>query len=150
MGRILVGVDGSPESEQAAELAARLGRAMKADLTLVYVAMPPLPLGPERAVHDEARWERAQREYGEEILREMTVRCAEKGRFEIETRVETGPVAETLARLAGSEDVDFVAVGHRGRGAVRRALLGSVADRLVQISPRPVLVCREEDRRHAS
>ena len=33
-------------------------------------------------------------------------------------------------------------VGHRGRNAVARALLGSVADRLVQICPKPVLVVR--------
>jgi nucleotide-binding universal stress UspA family protein len=36
----------------------------------------------------------------------------------------------------------MVVVGHRGRNAVARALLGSVADRLVQISPKPVLVVR--------
>jgi len=30
----------------------------------------------------------------------------------------------------------------RGRNAVARALLGSVADELVQISPKPVLVVR--------
>jgi nucleotide-binding universal stress UspA family protein len=38
--------------------------------------------------------------------------------------------------------VQLVAVGHRGRGAIRRALLGSVADALVQICPKPVLVAR--------
>ena len=149
MKRILVGVDGSPESKQAAELAARLGLAMRADLTLVYVTSPPLPLGPEPFWYDEAKWQAEQREYGGAVLREISSRCAEKGRLNVETRVESGPVAETLAGLAEASDVDFVAVGHRGRGAVPRALLGSVADRLVQISPRPVLVCRDGEAPHA-
>ncbi len=51
-------------------------------------------------------------------------------------------IARTLADMADSGGFDVVVVGHRGRGAVRRALLGSVADRLVQISNRPVLVVR--------
>jgi nucleotide-binding universal stress UspA family protein len=150
MRRILVGVDGSPESKQAAEFAAQVSLAIKADLTLVYVAAPMLPLGPEPFWRDEAKWQVEEREYGDAVLREISARCAEKGRIDVETRVETGPVAETLAGLAGAGEVDFVAVGHRGRGRVQRALLGSVADRLVQISPRPVLVCRNGGAGHAS
>jgi len=150
MRRILVGVDGSPESKQAAEFAAQVGLATRADLTLVYVTPPPLPVGPDPVWHDEARWQAEQKEYGDAVLREISTRCAEKGRIDVETRVEEGPVAETLAKLAGATDVDFVAVGHRGRGRMKRTLLGSVADRLLQISPRPVLVCRDVDARHAS
>jgi len=150
MKRILVGVDGSPESRQAAEFAAQVGLATRADLTLVYVTAPPLQIGPEPLWHDEASWQVEQKEYGDAVLREISTRCAEKGRIDVETRVEEGPVAETLAKLAGAAEVDFVAVGHRGRGRVTRALLGSVADRLLQISPRPVLVCRDESGQHAS
>jgi len=54
----------------------------------------------------------------------------------------SGPVAETLADVAQSQRYDLIVVGHRGRGGVKRVLLGSVADRLVQISSRPVLVVR--------
>ncbi|MFL5419781.1 MAG: universal stress protein, partial [Myxococcales bacterium] len=46
------------------------------------------------------------------------------------------------ADLAASDNFDLIVVGHRGRGGVTRVLLGSVADRLLQISPRPVLVAR--------
>jgi len=151
MKRILIGVDGSPESKQAADFAAQLGLSLHADLTLVYVAAPQVAVGPEPFWREDGlEWERAQREYGDGVLREMSVRCAEKGRLDVETRVENGPVAETLAQLAETGDVDFVVVGHRGRGRVRRALLGSVADRLVQISSRPVVVCRDAAAAHAS
>ena len=45
-------------------------------------------------------------------------------------------------RYAQSGDVEMVVVGHRGRGAIKRMLLGSVADRLVQICPKPGLIVR--------
>ena len=51
-----------------------------------------------------------------------------------------GPAAATLSRVAKGGDVDLVVVGHRARGALARLLVGSVADRLVQICPKPVLV----------
>jgi nucleotide-binding universal stress UspA family protein len=55
--------------------------------------------------------------------------------------VEGAPAA-TLAKAASELNVDLLVVGHRGRGAVQRLLLGSVADRLTQISPSPLLVVR--------
>jgi nucleotide-binding universal stress UspA family protein len=57
-----------------------------------------------------------------------------------ETSVLSGSPAETLAEAAAAPDVDLVVLGSRGRGAVARVLLGSVSDRLIHISPKPVLV----------
>jgi nucleotide-binding universal stress UspA family protein len=140
MKRILVGVDGSPESKQAAEFAAGLADAIKANLTLVYVAATPIPFGPEVEPHG-GQWEIANREYGSAVLREMAARCARKD-LRVETRLEAGPPAETLANLARHIGAEMIVVGHRGRSASKRFLLGSVADRLAQISPGPVLIWR--------
>lgn len=141
MKRILVGVDGSPESKQAAEFAAELAGPLKAELVLAYVTLEPAPFGAEPYAQDLAHPELAEREHANAVLREMAMRCARRG-VAVEVLVESGPPAETLARLAEERNVDIVAVGHRGRGAVQRLLLGSVADRLAQISRRPVLICR--------
>jgi nucleotide-binding universal stress UspA family protein len=141
MKRILVGVDGSPESKQAADLASSLAGPLKAELLLVFVAPRPVPFGPEPYAQGLGQWELAEREYGASVLREIAARCAGAG-VHVETRFESGGPAEVLAELARTEKVDLVVVGHRGRGAVARLLLGSVADRLTQISPRPVLVVR--------
>ena len=142
MKRILVGVDGSPESKQAAELAVQIARATKAQLTLVYVAPVPVPFGPEPYAQSLAQSELAEREYGNGVLREMSARCSQGG-LPVEARLESGSPAETLAQLAREGDVGLVVVGHRGRGAVQRMLLGSVADRLAQIAPCPVLISRD-------
>ena len=101
--------------------------------------------GSEPYAQGLAQWELAEREYANGVLREMAARCARRGTA-VEVLVESGPAAETLANLAEARDADVVVVGHRGRGAVARALLGSVADRLVQISRRPVLIMKERER----
>ena len=145
MNRILVGVDGSPESKQAAELAANLAGPMHAELLLTFVAPRPVPFGPEPYAQGLAGWEMAEREYGNAVLREMATRCTVPG-VSVRTRFESGGPAEVLAEIAGREDADLVVVGHRGRGAVKRLLLGSVADRLAQISPKPVLIARSEQK----
>jgi nucleotide-binding universal stress UspA family protein len=53
-----------------------------------------------------------------------------------------GSPAESIAGEAAAADVGMVVVGSRGHGAVARMFLGSVSDRIVHISPKPVLVVR--------
>jgi nucleotide-binding universal stress UspA family protein len=60
----------------------------------------------------------------------------------VDTALLEGSPAPRLAAEAKREDIWLVVVGHRGRGSVERVLLGSVADRLAQLSPKPVLVVR--------
>ncbi len=141
MKRILAGVDGSIESRNAAEFAAELARQSGAQLTLAYVLPVPVPLAPDGYLQSLAAWELAEREYGVNLLRELSTRLTSPG-LSVETVSPSGPAAETLADLAKSGSVDLIVVGHRGRGAVQRLLVGSVADRLVQIASVPVLVVR--------
>ncbi|HUJ26631.1 MAG TPA: universal stress protein [Myxococcales bacterium] len=139
MKRILVGVDGSPESETAAQKAVELAKALGAQLTIAYVVSPRPPSVAETYAAEVQRADVLERDYVAALLFQAELRCRNQG-VNAETVSLSGPVAETLADLAPEYDV--VVVGHRGRGAVSRALLGSVADRLVQICPKPVLVVR--------
>jgi len=138
MKNILVGVDGSAESERAAHVAASIARATGRGLIFTRVvsslgAFPgPLELG-------DAHRERelvARRE-----LQSVSQREAVWG-SEPQTELLVGNAAEVLAQRAEEEDVDLVVVGHRGRSAAARVLLGSVADRLMQICAKSVLVVR--------
>ncbi len=137
MKQILVGVDGSPESRAAVDYASKLARETGRGLVLAYVAEPPLPMDLVPMQSDEEL-----RLWAQKVLDGFASRAARTG-LSVTTAVLSGPVAETLAEAALEASIDFVVVGHRDRSAVTRALLGSVADRLAQISPKPLLLVPE-------
>lgn len=141
MKRILVGVDGSKESRDAVKFAADIARAIEAQLVIAsaVTGVSAIEGAPELVVRAEERAQE-EREQASALVKEIGSKV-EKG-IVVETLVLKGPAAIALADQARAGDVELVVVGHRGRNAVARALLGSVADRLVQISSKPVLVVR--------
>lgn len=142
MKRILVGVDGSKESRDAVKFAAQIARATGSQL-IIASAVPGVALteGAPELVAKAVAWEEKEKELAASLVKGIAAWVATAD-LAIETLVSSGQAAIALADLAKSGDVDMVVVGHRGRNAVARALLGSVADRLVQISTKPVLVVR--------
>lgn len=138
MGKILVGVDGSKESQEAVRHAEHLARATMSDLIIACVAGPQFAkIFPETASLAELELEQA-REHAGSVANQASATVA-RG-ISVETIVVDGDPATELSDLAANPQVDIVVVGHRGRGTVARALFGSVADRLTQTSPKPVLV----------
>ena len=138
---ILVGVDGSQESRDAAQWAVDIAKVTGAGVKIATSAFTPSPMSAPELVVGASTWQSEERELSEKTIDRIAAAVGGKG-VAIETFVGSGPAAEMLAELATAGDVELVVVGHRGRGAVARMLLGSVADRLVQISPKPVLVIR--------
>jgi nucleotide-binding universal stress UspA family protein len=138
MKRILVGIDGSESSNHAARLAAEIALRFGARLTLAYV-VAPLLLPPDAYGLTTAEVEQDHRAFAEKLLASGATDLGEPG-LDVDTLVLMGSPAESLAEAAAAPGIDLVVVGSRGRGAVARVLLGSVSDRLVHISSKPVLV----------
>ena len=57
-------------------------------------------------------------------------------------RVEVGPPAATVARVAEEEKCDLIVVGSRGLGGVQLFLLGSVSERIAHLAHCSVLIVR--------
>jgi nucleotide-binding universal stress UspA family protein len=64
-------------------------------------------------------------------------------------RVEFGPAAETLVEISDDEGAEFIVMTTHGRSGFTRWILGSVADRVLHLSERPVLLVNSEPDGHA-
>lgn len=64
-------------------------------------------------------------------------------------RTATGKPGEIITRIAEEENAAMIVVGTRGMGRVRRTILGSVSDFLVNHAHCPVIVCRSRSRKQS-
>src|SRR5207302_4866972 len=94
---------------------------------------------PALAVVDLAALDRAHLGYAQALLDRTAAGIARPG-LQVDTVVLHGPAPEALNEAAEKLGADLLVVGSRGRNALARAILGSVAHALVQTSKRPVLV----------
>jgi nucleotide-binding universal stress UspA family protein len=140
MKKILVAVDGSDASMKGCRVAFEWGAPFGATVTLVYV-VPPMVLPGDAPWAPMDDFHASELKRGEKILSEVLVALG-KTPLSVSTRALLGPTAETISELADAERFDLVVVGSTGRGAVKRMLIGSVADRLVHTCTKPVLVVR--------
>jgi nucleotide-binding universal stress UspA family protein len=137
-GHILVGVDGSDASAEAATMAGRLAADLDAKVTAVYVRQLPTTVPPFGTdFYLDSYWEEAERLAGERAAEALDPLGA-SWRFE----VRTGDPAVQLGLSADEDGADLIVVGARGHSVAHRLLLGSVSTRLVHHAHRPVLVVR--------
>jgi nucleotide-binding universal stress UspA family protein len=62
----------------------------------------------------------------------------------VQTRVIEGSPGSALCALAEELSADAIVLGTRGRGGIRRALLGSVSDYVVRNAPCAVVIARAD------
>lgn len=131
---LLVAYDGSEPSKAAAAYARALAARSGLTTTLMHVTDAGdsfWDLAPE---HGTARGD---------AVRAMLDEEASKFTTPVETVDVDGEAASAIAAEAERRNVGLVATGTRGRGAVSRALFGSVAIGLMRTVDRPVLVVHE-------
>ncbi len=141
---ILVPLDGSTFSEQALPTAASIARRTGATLCLTRVHVPAglLPFGGSTPV--DAEHEHALREEATTYLERLASRTAEEHDVATSPTLLDGPVVESIDRHAQEVDADLIVMTTHGRSGISRAWLGSVADGLVRLTHRPVLLIRPE------
>lgn len=140
---ILFATDGSPDAALARRAAHDLTCRAHARLVIVGAwnpwAWPAMVPASGEAI--QAAWEGAQQEQTE--LVENEARLAETVGVEVQdTRVEQGYPADVILANATEARADLIVVGSRGRGPVRRLVLGSISEDVVHRSHVPVLVMR--------
>jgi nucleotide-binding universal stress UspA family protein len=141
--RILLATDGSAEAQLAAITAADLAERTSSELHVVTVG-PDLPLYelPEHPA-DFGDVLREQRRWAKEVLEQQVNRIEESGGTVNERHLREGRADEEIVVLAQDIGAGLIVMGSRGRGRIRRALLGSVSDAVVRHAHCPVTIVRE-------
>jgi nucleotide-binding universal stress UspA family protein len=145
MPGIVVGIDGSPNSERALDWAMRHAAALRTPLTVITVHEVPksfwggIPvIGPA----DETLLETLHQAV-EEMTQKAASRLGEDARpASVTVHAVNGFVVKEL--VDASHDADLVVVGTRGGSAFARLAMGSVCSEVVQHSACPVVIVPHE------
>lgn len=138
--RVVVGVDGSTESQLALEFALHYAGVHGAPLLVLhaperlrdYGAGAPLMIRPELLAELAAHEER--------VLHEAAATVAHHPGVNVEVKVVDGHAGRAL--VDASHHAQLVVVGSRGRGAFAGLLLGSVSSHVLHRARCPVAVAR--------
>jgi nucleotide-binding universal stress UspA family protein len=149
--KILVALDGSQNSQIAANYGFWLASNLQADLAGQHVVDPRLvdlfiepefaeELGFSQSIETSEKVFSALRKIGKVILDLFSKEAAGRG-FKTTTFLDEGYIVDEILKYA--EEFDLLVMGHRGRGQKKLPtglMLGSVAERVVVGSDVPVLI----------
>lgn len=144
--KILVPVDFSPSSLAALETAIELAKPFNASLELVHVWEPPPIYGPDALVAGGmslyVELEEHARRAATKEMENLVARLEPRGLGTLRTHVLRGVPAPGILEVAGKGGFDLIVMGTHGRTGVSRFFMGSVAEKVVRLSPVPVLTVR--------
>jgi len=134
--RILIPLDGSECAETVIPKVEELVAGRKMGICLLRVAFAPVFPG----VDPTEAQVRVVRE-AEDYLRDLKDRLKARG-LDVDTHVRYGDDVEEILDHAAQKEIDLVAMSTRGHRGVKRLLLGSVAERVIRQTPKPVFLVR--------
>lgn len=134
-GPVVVGADGSSMSDRAVRFAFRFADRSGSDVVAVHVSsssagllVDPVEIDTDAAMRD------GRGPVPEQVARSSRLFPAVRS----QVHLGTGSAADVL--LAASAGASLLVVGSHGKGALRRAFLGSVSHEVVNSAPCPVAV----------
>jgi nucleotide-binding universal stress UspA family protein len=140
--RIVVPTDFSECAERAWAVAQRVAGILRSEVVLAHILVEPIVYGDPSLATDSTRQLFEQgRKWVEDELEKWASAARAQG-MTARTIVRTGSANEEIVNLATDEGAELIVIGTHGRSGLNRALLGSVADRVVRFAPCPVLTVR--------
>jgi nucleotide-binding universal stress UspA family protein len=137
---ILVGDDGTPEAEQAVDVAISLAHSLRAKLIVLGVVGPP---SPESQAEGYGLETVAQARGRLQEMLERKLQASGQSGTEVTTEIFEGQPDEVIIQRVERDSVDLVVVGRRDIGQVRHWLEGSTSESLVRHCPVSVLVVHD-------
>jgi nucleotide-binding universal stress UspA family protein len=150
MKKVLVAVDGSAKSLEAADYVLSIASKERTQLVILNV-LDTQPWFYGQSAYGWATEDKLRNVYAHEILEREKILAkikekAEKINIQSKTDVLMSPhtisTAAAIVNYAEKEKVDLIAIGTRGRTGITRMLLGSVARAVVTYAHCPVMVVK--------
>lgn len=140
MNTILVAIDFSKSTDKVIDFAIEQAKQKNFLIRLLHVAEPPSEflgdgIGPQIIRDKKAELLKQEHKEIEKIADEI-----QKADISVKTSVIQGSTAETILQYASKHDVELIILGSKGRGAITKAILGSVCEGVIKDSVCPVLV----------
>jgi nucleotide-binding universal stress UspA family protein len=137
--KILVAVDGSEQSKQAARQAIQLFRGTPVHYVLLTVVVPPMAYYGIKHIS----WQDGDtlKSWGEATLRP----CEELFMAEqlpYESKVLIGDPASLIKEVAAEVKADVIALGHHGMSGLAGVLMGSVTFKVIHRTKTPLLIVK--------
>lgn len=135
--RIVLALDGSPESELGLAVAEDLARALGAPITVVHVRemmLAPVVGGVPRRIDESELEQRIRGQVASLIASGIDTE------LQIVASTYAGGPAHEIVEVANAIDAGLIVTGSRGQGMIKGLLVGSVAHRLPYLATCPVLI----------
>ncbi len=148
--RILVPLDGSKFSEQAFPYAFEVAKRFGAEIALLQVisptpfisaSMPIIEAGPvftEPLAQAAQKQDRLNASRASRYLQKKQQEVAEQG-LKASRLVVIGVPADSILKICQQQKIDLIVMTTHGRSGLKRAFVGSVADKIIRDSGIPVL-----------
>ena len=154
---ILVPTDFSEPSAAALAYAKQLAGPFRSSIHLLHVTTDP-GAQPWAAEGPPATLSKVLEELKLQAHRHLAqaLSAADRTKYRAKLVVAVGSPFNRIVDYAKKNSVDLIVMGTHGQGALARAILGSVTDRVVRFAPCPVLAVRTQEagtpakRRHPS
>lgn len=138
MNKILIGLDGSPNSFRALEKAIELAKFYKAELHTISVE--ELPYFSETV--SEIEEEKAEKEsrFQEEVIKAKELALLKE--YPIETHICSGHQVKVIIDFVNKNKIDLLVIGFMGRSALFERVMGSTSQSLVRLVTCSVLIVK--------
>jgi nucleotide-binding universal stress UspA family protein len=142
--RVLHASDFSRASRAAFAMAVDMAKANRAQLTLVHVRTPVMPIYSDGGYVSPKTWEDIEASTRSAAQKDMNrlLASAKKAGVRATGELLDGITHEEIVRAANRKRADLLVLGTHGRTGLAKAFLGSVAGRVVAAAPCPVLTVR--------
>ena len=162
---VLLPLDGSPFSRQAFRAVGRLFQPERTQVTLLHVSEAPEgvrertwaplvseawpnlrgeslrdPELPDHPIYATQVWESTKAQLIEAL--DDDVRALSDAGFAVRLVIRFGDPAQEIADLVEEDDIDAVVMATHGRSGLSRAIMGSVAERVLRMVHVPVVMIR--------